>query len=174
MCDLKMSGVVSTIHYKAFILIGCSIIEALIHYLLIKNNRFPRNPYELEYIVEGTEQRRGGKFIKIDNHIYKKLSKPTLKEIQFNTKIDIAKNRKILGGNKNLYPRLNFPRKLRNKIHLHLIEDPTDHDWNRFSYDKMCAMAEVIHSIFTSGIFIPSNKEKEYFNYLKKYFEEQS
>ncbi|GAH57032.1 unnamed protein product, partial [marine sediment metagenome] len=89
-----------------------------------------------------------------------------------NTMLDIAEKKKILGGNTNLYPRLNYLRKLRNKVHLYLIDNNLDHDLNKFNLNDMSAMAQVIHSTFTSGIFKPSDKEKAYFEYLKKYFED--
>lgn len=168
--DLKMSEVIRKLNYKVFIMVGISILEALIHYLLIKRNYYPETDWELELISKGNSKRTGNKIIKIDSRIYKKLPSPVLKEISFNTMLDIAEKKKILGGNNNLYPRLNYLRKLRNKVHLYLIDNNLDHDLNKFNLNDMSAMAQVIHSTFTSGIFKPSDKEKVYFEYLKKYF----
>jgi len=173
MQDLKISNVIFSISYKVFILVGCSIIEALIYYLLIKNDLLPGTKWELEFIAKGNEKRIGSKIIKIDSYVYKKLPARVLKkDISFNKMLDIAEKKKIFGRKSDIYRRLNFLRKLRNKVHLHLIKSPVDHDWNRFGYDEMCAMAKAIYSIFTSGIFRSSNEEKSYFEYLKKYFNE--
>ena len=173
MTDLKMSDVIRKLNYKVFIMVGISIMEALLHYLLVKNNHYPETNWELELIAKGNEKRIGNKIIKVDSHIYKKLPSPVPKDTSFNKMLDIAEKRKILGGNPNLYPRLNYLRKLRNKVHLYLIDSNLDHDLNKFNLNDMSAMAQVIHSAFTSGIFRPSNREKAYFEYLKNYFEEE-
>lgn len=166
-----MSSVVPMMCYKVFIIIGCSIVESILHFLHVKKNLFPKNEWELEFTAKGNPTRVDGKTIKVDSHIYKKLSMPTTTGLPFEKMIRKAEKKKILGSKPNLYPRLNYLRNLRNKIHLHLIEHPRDTDWNRFSRDDLCAMAEAIHSIFTSGIFRPKDEEKVYFGYLKKYFE---
>ncbi|TET74985.1 MAG: hypothetical protein E3J56_01440 [Candidatus Aminicenantes bacterium] len=166
-----MSSVVSMMCYKVFIVIGCSIVESLLHFLHVKKNLFKKNEWELEFTAKGNPTRKDGKLIKVDSQFYKKLPSPIMTELNFEKMINNAQNKKILGdSNPNIYPRLNYLRNLRNKIHLHFIEDPLDTDWNRFKRDDLCAMAEAIHSIFTSGIFRPKDEEKAYFDYLKKYF----
>lgn len=171
-CEREMTSLLSKMCYKVFIVIGCSIVESLLHYLHVKKNLFKKNEWELEFTAKGSPTRKDDKLIRVDSQFYKKLQSPTMTELNFENMIKNAENKKILGAsNPNIYPRLNYLRNLRNKIHLHFIKDPRDTDWNRFSRDDLCAMAEVIHSIFTSSIFIPKDNEKAYFDYLKKYLE---
>jgi hypothetical protein len=167
--DLKMSGVTLALTYKAFILYGCGIIEALLHYLLIKRNLYSKIEWKESFRAKGNPKTFGDKLIRIDCHIFEKMSSPELEEISFNKMLDKAESNRLFGNDRSLYGRLNFLRILRNKVHLYLIDSNTDHDFNRFGESDLKAMANAIYSIFTSGIFRPSDEEKIYFDYLKAY-----
>ncbi|MGQ9696358.1 MAG: hypothetical protein ACUVWV_16635, partial [Thermodesulfobacteriota bacterium] len=169
---LKMSEVTRALTYKAFILYGCSIIEGLLHYLLIEKGIRPITEWKELLVEKGDPKTLNNKVVRIDTHVLEKLPVPESKEISFDKMLDIAEKKKLLGHDINLYPRLNFLRKLRNKIHLYLIENNRDTDYNRFNENDIKAMAHAVYSIFTSGIFRPSEREKKYFDYLRSYLPE--
>jgi len=169
LCDLGLSSVLRTQNCKIFIIVGCSIIESLLSYLLVKNNLYSMTEWELAYINSGSEKSIDGKKERIDSYVYKKLTTPIRAEMTFDTMLKKAEARKVLGDITNLYPRLNYLRKLRNKIHLQEIAHPTDTDWNSFNMSDFSAMADVLHTIFTGNIFRSSSDEKKYFSYLEKY-----
>lgn len=171
--DIKLSTVLTTQIYKNFILIGCSIIESLLDYLLIKSGNYRMNQWELDYVMPGQEKDVERKRKRIDCHVYKKLNTKRLEKMSFDAMIRKAESNKILRSDHKIYAKLQYLRKLRNKVHLHVIDEPTDTDWNAFHYRHLCAMAPVIHSVFTGSIFRPSKKEKSYFNYLVKYTEQK-
>lgn len=171
--DIKLSTVLTTQIYKNFILVGCSIMESLLAYLLIKSGNYKMNQWKLDYVMPGQEKNVEGKRIRIDCHIYKKLNAKKLEEMSFDAMIRKAESHKILGSDHKIYAKLQYLRKLRNKVHLHVIDEPTDTDWNAFQYRHLCAMAQVIHSVFTGPIFRPSKQEQSYFNYLVKHTEQK-
>lgn len=171
--DLKLSSVILTQNIKMFIIVGCSIIESLLTFLLIKKGYYSQSEWKLNFIMPGQEKNWESEKRRIDCYVYKKLDKLKHQEMKFDSMLKKAESKKILGPDHGIYIKLNYLRKLRNKVHLQTIDDKKDTDWNAFHHRHICAMAQVIYSIFTSNIFRPSVVEKEYFSYLKKYLEEE-
>jgi len=110
---------------------------------------------------------------RIDCHVYKKLTTKKREEMSFDVMIRKAESKKILGSDHSIYAKLQYLRGLRNKVHLHVIDEPTDTDWNAFQHRHLCAMAQVLHYVFTGPIFRPSQQERGYFDYLVKYIGQQ-
>jgi len=171
--DLKLSSVIVTQNIKMFVIVGCSIIESLLTYLLIKSGNYSKTNWELKIIMPGQEKNIDGKKMKIDSYIYEKLDSPQREEMTFDAMLKKAEAKKILGSDHNVYAKLKYLRKLRNKVHLQVINDLADTDWNSFQSRHLYAMAQVIYYVFTSNIFRPSKEEKEYFNYLQKYIRKE-
>ena len=119
--------------------------------------------------VTGQEKNVGSEKKRIDRHVYRKLSNPKRIPMNFDAMLKKAENKKILGSDESIYEKLKNLRKLRNRVHLHLIDKPADTDWNAFSMPDRRAMAEVIHTIFTGHIFRPTRKDRGLFSYLAKY-----
>ena len=171
--EIRLSSVLTTQTYKMFIIVGCGIIESLLTYLLIKTSHYSTTIWKLETIMPGQEKLFDEEKKRIDCHIFKKLSNPIKEEMTFDSMLKKAEKKKVLGSNHDVYSKLNYLRKLRNKVHLQVIDDPTDTDWNAFQHRHLCAMAQVIYSVFTSNIFHPSEDEKDLFEYLEKYNAQQ-
>jgi hypothetical protein len=72
---------------------------------------------------------------KIENEIFFKLEEPKVTEMSLDQMIKKAESNNLLGNinETNLYKELTKLRKLRNKVHVRLIEDYTDTDWNTFA-----------------------------------------
>lgn len=170
--DIKLSGVLTKQIYKNFVIVGCSIMESLLAYLLIKAGHYKMTNWELKNVIQGQEKNVEEERIRIDCHLYRKLKTKKRKKMDFDAMIKKAESKKILGSEHSIYAKLQYLRKLRNKVHLHIIDEPTDTDWNAFQLQHLRAMGQVIHSVFTSSIFKPSKKEQKYFNYLMRYFEQ--
>lgn len=169
LAQLKISSVIKTQTWKTFILVGCGIVESLLKYLLIRHGIHSKDIWELEIIAKGNEKKVGDKSIKIDSHVYHKLSKPKLSQMDFDRMLKKAKSKGVLGSNKDVYHKLNHLRNLRNRVHLQKILHPTDTDWNAFNFDDFEKMAQVLQAVFTSNIFRPSTEQRSYFYYLEKY-----
>jgi hypothetical protein len=171
--EIRLSSVLTTQTYKMFIIVGCGIIESLLTYLLIKSGQYSTTTWQLETIMPGQEKLINGEKKRIDCHILKKLSNPVKEEMTFDSMLKKAEKKKALGSNHGVYSKLNYLRKLRNKVHLQAIDEPADTDWNAFQHRHLCAMAQVVYSVFTSNIFHPSAEEKALFSYLEKYNAQQ-
>jgi hypothetical protein len=168
--DIKLSSVIITQTWKSIILVGCGVIESLLYYLLVKKSAHSTTEWELKIVMPGNQKKMDGIQTKVDSHVYTKLSSPKAKQMNFDTIIQKAKSNKILGSNPKIYSKLDKLRKLRNKVHLQIIENHTDTDWNSFNKSEINDMDEILYSVFTSNIFRPSAHEKLYFQYLYDYY----
>jgi len=166
--DLKLSGVLKTQTWKVFIIVSCGIIESLLHYLLVRRGLHTTTEWELKVVLPGNTKNVDGEPIKADVHISKKLSKPRLKQMTFDSMIQKAQTKCLLGSKMDLYKDLDQLRDLRNKVHLQAIDEPNDTDWNTIHIEHLRQMYNVVHGVFTSTIFRPSAEEVDYFEYLRK------
>lgn len=168
--DIKLTSVLRTQTWKTVLLVGCGVMESLLHYLLVKKNLHSTTEWELKVIMPGNQKTVDGIQTKVDSHICTKLSKSKPTQMNFESIIQKSKNGKILGTGSNIYSNLDNLRRLRNKVHLQAINNPTDTDWNSFNKREVDDMDEILYLTFTSNIFRPSQQEKEYFLYLHEYF----
>ena len=137
--DIKLSNVLTTQTYKIFIIVGCSIMESLLAYLLIKSGNYKMTQWEFGYKMPGQEKNIDGKRMRIDCYVYRKLTTKKREKMDFDALIKKAESKKTLGAEHSIYAKLQYLRKLRNKVHLHVIDEPTDTDWNAFQYHHLCS-----------------------------------
>jgi len=169
--DIKLSSVLETQTWKTLIIVGCGLVESLLHFLLIANGSYAKSEWELIAVAPGNSKTLDGELRKIDSHIYRKLGAPKPKQMTFDSMLKKAESRKVLGKNPDLYAKLRRLRPLRNKVHLQEIGSDSDTDWNSFNWLDACCMAQVLKEVFTSNIFRPSRTERNYFDYLARYVE---
>lgn len=167
--DLKLSSVLVTQTWKTFIVVGCGIIESLLHFLLIARDVHSTIDWELKVIAPGNPKTVDGERIRVDSHIYRRLPSSKLKQMTFDAMLKKAERNKVLGSDHSVYASLKKLRQLRNKVHLQEIGHSTDTDWNAFQRPDVALMAKVVYKVFTSNIFQPSREERGYFAYLRSY-----
>jgi hypothetical protein len=163
--EFKVSSVIMTQTWKMYIIIGTSIIEALLYVILHKN--------EIQKTNEWKEIKRTSSTIKllnkphkIENVIYEKLTEPISEQMTLDTMIKKSETKKILGDNEAIYRKLNYLRKLRNKVHLHALDEVQDTDWNSINKKEFNLIREILHIFLICSYFTPTNDEKNYFKYL--------
>src|SRR3972149_7504608 len=108
-----------------------------------------------------------GRKFKIENRILKKLSTPKSIDMTLDMMIKKVESKKLLSRNHEIYSKLQYLRKLRNRVHLHMIEEPYDTDWWKFTKIEIDTMRKVLYSFMVSSLFSPTGKEKELFEFLK-------
>lgn len=153
------------------VVVGCGIIESLLHYLLIADGSHASTEWELVGVAPGNPKNLDGEKRKVDSHIYRRIDPPRIEEMTFDSMLKKAERRRVLGREHNIYPVLKRLRPLRNKVHLQEIGDVTDTDWNAFNWSEACAMAQVLRRVFRSSVFSPTAEERRYFGYLDRYEE---
>ncbi len=166
LADLKISGVIEKQIFKNVIIVGCGIIESLVHFLLIAKRHYKQIEWEVRDIAKGNPMKIDGQFRKFDIHVFHKLSRPKNDEMTFDSMLKCAENKRILGSDHSVYAKLKELRKLRNRIHLQETGSAVDTDWNAVERDDLLAMAFVLHAVFTGPIFQPTQQQRTYFAYL--------
>lgn len=166
--DIKLSSVLKTQNIKTFVIVGCSIVESLLTYLLIKSGNYRTTKWE-KVGKFSSQKTINGSLLKVVTIIEKEIDTPEKSKMKFGAMCQSAESNEILGANHEIYEKLNYLRQLRNKVHLQAINEPQDTDWNKFDNRHLSDMSMVLYEIFTSELFDPTEDEKEYFDFLLKY-----
>jgi len=164
--DLKISAVIEKQIWKNFIVTGCGVIESLLHFLLIAKKQHKTTEWELTFIAPGQPKKIDEKVVRIDSHVFRKLSSPRNKPMTFDSMIKSAEKKNALGANHSVYARLNNLRRLRNRIHLQEIGNSLDTDWNAIDRSDFITMTSVLKTVLTGTIFQPSQEQRAFFSYL--------
>jgi len=168
--DIKLSSVLQTQTVKTIILVGSSVIESLLNYLLIINDVHSTTEWKEKCKFKGNEKKLDGEFVRLDSVMYKKLPNEEFQRMSFDAIIKCARSNNILGTGRVIYGKLDSMRRLRNKVHLQIIDNPTDTDWNSFNSVDLSDMCKILYAVFTSSLFTPSANERAYFHYLRRSF----
>ena len=164
--EFDVTSVLITQTWKVYIIVGTGIIEAILYYLLTSKGMNKKTDWEEEGLATAEVNIDGRKF-KIENRILKKLSTPKSIDMTLDMMIKKVESKKLLSRNHEIYSKLQYLRKLRNRVHLHMIEEPYDTDWWKFTKIEIDTMRKVLYSFMVSSLFSPTGKEKELFEFLK-------
>ncbi|MBK8040119.1 MAG: hypothetical protein IPK22_23750 [Verrucomicrobiaceae bacterium] len=151
---------------KTFIVTGASIIESVLWFIIKINDE--SNKTEWEQIQSFTTHtfREGDESRRMRVLMERKLITPPDADMTFDTMCKKAESKKLLGVGTEVYKALNHLRKLRNKVHLHLVENRFESDWHSFSPEKAGLMKKSLHSVLTSSQFEPSRKQVTIIDFL--------
>ena len=168
--DIKLSSVLWTQTVKSMVLVGAGIVESLLHFLLIVNNVHSTTEWKEKTVFKGNQKKVDGEYARVDTVLLEKLASPQIKHMTFDAMIKCARSNNILGSGPAIYRKLEALRGLRNKVHLQVINNPTDTDWNSFNTSDLSDVCKVVYAILTSSIFSPDADQKAYFYYLRRNF----
>jgi len=152
---------------KTYVLTGMSIIESILYYAIKSNNLQKVNEFEEIIRLDSNIKKIKDSQIKVETVILKKLPYPKEKEMNLSFMLQKTESRKLLGNDLEVYKKLNFLRKLRNKIHLYLFVENLDHDYNNFNtreYDLMRSSLKVV--LFSELFKMPSENREHIFDFI--------
>lgn len=162
--DLSLKGILhATIKMefrKTFVIIGVSIIESILYYIIKINNLHRQNYFYTKSKITSNDKEIDGVITRIETTILIKLDDPIEEEMSLDTMLKKAESKKLLGDDHQVYRDLKQLRKLRNKIHLYLIEERLDTDWNRFNIEELKLIKSVLKSVVYTDIFPESVERK--------------
>ena len=154
--DLRLTSVLWTISVKNFLIVGTSVIEALLYYVLRAKGLHRKNHWQLLRKVVTNEFAVNTDTCKIENHFFQKLPEPIEEEMNFDSMLKKVETKKLLGNDEPLYKKLNYLRKLRNRVHLQLLEKNLDTDWHNFNHKELQLMKHALYAVFSSALFSPT------------------
>src|SRR5690554_4482983 len=164
--DIKLSSVLYTQSIKTIVLVSCSILESILHFLIIKTKHYSTTEWEEKAQFKGNQKRLDGEEVRVDTIIYRKLENKKQKHMTFDSMIKCASAKKLFGENKLMYEKLEALRKLRNRIHLQVTDDRAGTDWTTFGSNNINETYMVLYSVMVSSLFSPKIDERSYFLFM--------
>lgn len=164
--DINLSDVLLGQNIKSFVVHSAAVIEAIFYYLVastgnattsewVSSKKLKSNPYT----VNGCE------FLN-ETEIFTRSDHLITVEMTFDQMSKKVEKKKLLGEVGDLYKEISRIRKLRNKIHIHSIDNLSDTDYNSFKKSEYDLTRRVLLGVLTSPIFSASTNQR-YFDYLK-------
>jgi hypothetical protein len=165
----SIHSVVKTHLYKTFIISSVSIIECVLHYFIRANKLNDKEVFEEVKIIKSNEFKILEETYKVENVLFVKKDSFDV-EMNLNRLIRIADKKNLFKtDSRAIYNELGGLRKLRNKIHLSIINNRLDHDLNNFDRESYELTKKTLLDVFYSNLFIGSIREKDsYFDFLKE------
>lgn len=158
--DLRLTMVLHTQTIKTFVIVGISVVEGLLYYVLREKGLHRTNVWQSLRTVATNEFVADGKSMKIENQLYFKLHEPVEEEMSLDAMLKKVESKLLLGEDRELYKRLNYLRKLRNKVHLQLVERDLDTDWHNFNTKELNLIKSVLHAILAGPLIGLSDEER--------------
>lgn len=152
---------------KTYVIIGMSIIESVLYYFLKSNKLHKTNNYREITTLNTNDKKVGQTWLRAETKLFEKIDIPIEVEMNLDSMLKKAESHKILGNDNSIYIELNRLRKLRNKIHLYLIEQKLDTDWNNFQDNELNMIKSSLRKVIFSSVFNQEDqRKKELFDFL--------
>lgn len=165
--DLNLTSVLWTQNAKTFIIVACSIMEALFFYLLRARGKAATTSWKSCRKLPGKEfEDADGKKRKIDMEIFEKIEPETYEAMNFDAMCKRVESKKLVAlGNDEFFKNLPYLRQLRNRVHVHIVEDDTDTDYLKINRKQYDLARKVLFTLLTSELF--SEVREDLFDYLR-------
>jgi len=164
--DINMSAVISNQNAKMFIIITCSVMEAIFFYLLRKSGKAAKTPWQSVKKVTGQSFKDNDEKIKrIDCEIFENVNPEIYDEMTFDAMCKRVEGKDLASLTNDFYKKLPHLRTLRNRVHLHILKDDTETDYISISESDYSLAKKTLYLLLTSSLF-PVTKEG-LFSYLK-------
>lgn len=166
MDELKLHSIVECLLYKTYIITSMSIIEAIFNQVLKCTDEIPQTDgWECIKQVKSTEFEESQKFYRLETSIFLK-SEPKDKQIDFNTMINRIKDKKLLSLDSSRFPDIKKLQKLRNRVHLQIVEGSSDTDYYKFNLSDVKLAKKTLYSILTDTKIMINDSYKKYLDFL--------
>ncbi len=152
---------------KTFIITGMSVIEAILWYVLRKNGMQKTDEWKEIKKLSPLPFKEGKTEFLVHTTILKKRDEPIEVEMQLDPMIKKVESKELLGVDHQVYKNLNYLRKLRNRVHIHAVQNDHDTDWYSFDSREVKLMKKVLLSVLVSNLFEPEAQHQQIIAYLK-------
>lgn len=168
--ELEHGDLRQTLHSqacKSVVVVGMGVIEALLWYFLRQAGAASATQWEVVKNVTGPVFTDGGQEQRIVNVIERRLPAPVLEEMTLDAMVKRAEARSILGSlDHAVYGHLRTLRKLRNRVHIHSVQDDADTDWFSFTGREVGLLLNALRSILSLQMFSPTPDRLELLSFL--------
>ena len=159
--DLMLSSVLENQNYKTFIVTGCSVVEAIFYYVLVRDEKAATTEWESAQKVQSNEFTKNNHRYKIETEIFRKLPVPKLTDMTFDAMCKKIESKKLVELGDEINKKIPNLRKLRNRVHLYGIEDSLDTDYLKLGKPHFETMKSTLKELLSSSLF-PEQPPKDF------------
>lgn len=141
LAELNLSSVLLTMLFKTYIITGMSIVEGLFTNLLKRNNKWNKDCWEKIKTIKSNETTMNNEIIKVHTDFFRRVDEYEMR-MDLDSMLKRVEKKKLLSIDHKNFPILKRLRELRNRVHLHIGENSTDHDFNNFNYNEKKLMGQ--------------------------------
>lgn len=164
--EIHLHDVIATEIIKTYVVTTMSIIEGIFHHLVISKGYRKKSEWkEIESPRHTNVFKENGvdkKFI-VSTKI--KLSTPESIQMDFEYLINKVQEKKLISLSGELFPKLKELKRLRNKVHIHVIRYENDTDYMGIDYYDYLQARIFLISVLKDKIFLP--KQESCFDFIK-------
>ena len=154
--EIHWHDVIATQIIKTYIITSMSIIEGLFHHVVVSKGYQKKIDWkEIESPRHTNVFREEGVDKKYIITTQMKLAKPETVQMDFEFLITKVQEKKLISLPGKSYPKLKALKRLRNKVHLHLIRYENDTDYLGISYLDYLLARYFLYTILTDKSFAP-------------------
>ncbi|NBX04843.1 MAG: hypothetical protein EBR18_01795 [Betaproteobacteria bacterium] len=162
--DLAITSVIQKQNSKAFIIVGCGILEALFCYILVANGKAAKTEWQTAKKFTTQEFELNGKRYRSEIEHREKRLTPELEPMSFDAMCKrIEKHDLTKLGSEKFYKHLRPLRTLRNRVHIHDVYYRKDTDWEKFNKNDLTRVKSVLLLLLQSSFFEQKNADRFYF-----------
>lgn len=172
----KLTDVIRIMTIRSFVIIAIGVIEGLLYYILQKRGLHTKKKEELVTDKITTQHFKllntNDDTYYIKSQMFRKLQEDEQvpEEMTLDTMLKKVQNKKILGDDNNIYEKLNYLRKLRNTVHVHIIGDKLDtrYDthYNKFDENELEMTKSIMHKLLSELQILSDKSAQQAFSYL--------
>lgn len=160
------TSVVQSVIVKNFLITAFSIMEGVLSYELKTQGLIDKEEWELVSSIKANPKNMLGHILRTETFVYKKIESTHDKNLSFKQKVNIAQNYKIFGKNPKVYQLLCNFKKLRDKVHIHLIDEFQETDYNRFSEAQFINIKSFFLGFLQFYFGVTQEEIRKYFQFL--------
>ena len=141
---------------KTYVITAMSIVEGVFHHIVLSNGHQKKTEWKEIDIPRHTNVfREGDVDKKLIIATQMKLARPENVQMDFEFIITKVQEKRLIALPGKSYPKLKALKRLRNKVHLHLIRYDNDTYYLGISYIDYLLARYFLHTILTDKIFSP-------------------
>ena len=166
-----LTDVIRTMTIRNFVITEMGVVEGILYYILVTNNFHKKKKEEpiTKLVKTKFTTLEGKREFYTYTQVFKILAedKQYPDEMNLDSMLKRAEKNKILGEATVIYKILNHLRKLRNTVHIHLIEERLDTHYNKFNESKFQLMKKILYHLLKNIGLLNDTSSQDIFWYLK-------
>lgn len=179
--EIHLHGIIETHLWKSYIITAMGIIEGVFHHLVKLKGFQKKSEWEHGKPTHTNVFRENGAERKYIVSLETKLSTPQDLQMDFEYLINKVQEKKLIQLTYRAFPHIKALKRIRNKVHLHLILYKDDTDYMSISFDDYLLMRYILFLILRDETFSPPKEtalafimpNAEEMHKLKEYLEKE-